>query len=153
MKANQDGDNTEAELTGLLTSLRETTADMDEAYAHGECLAVETCFLLLKKAQLESRLEVIPIQDMMVECYQKFEEFVDATLEAINSQNTNFHQVVVDDVKTVNPQLPLGEVWSLENFIEGVYVCLTHPSEAFEESWDASLMPLFLKARSPSMLA
>lgn len=59
----------------------------------------------------------------MVECYKKSEDFSDTTLEVMKYVNFVFLQVVFYSVKVVNPNIILGEVRSLQDFMEGAY-CL-----------------------------
>lgn len=61
---------------------------------------------------------------MAIERYKKSDELVDASLEVMKSEIVALVQVVVDNIKVVDPKFPLGEVRSLWDFMESVYVCL-----------------------------
>lgn len=50
------------EMDRHLTSLNETYVERDEAYTHCDRFVVEKEYLLVEKAPLESRQEVIPTQ-------------------------------------------------------------------------------------------
>lgn len=87
-----------------------------EASAHANHLVIEKSSLLVEKVQLESRLVVVPIKEIVVEHCEKFEDFVDASIKVMKIEISTFFELVVDDVKDIDPNFPLGKVHYLHDF-------------------------------------
>lgn len=55
---------------------------------------------------------------MVVKGYKKFEDFVDSTPDVMKFEIVAYVQVIVDNIKTNDPKFPLGEAWSLQDYME-----------------------------------
>lgn len=85
MKATRYNTSTEA-MACLLIYLREIVVERDEASGCRNRLLVVKYLLMTEKSKLVSRLGVSKVyargihsQEVVVECYKKFEDFVDAS--------------------------------------------------------------------------
>lgn len=81
-------------------------AERDEARAQWDLLVVEREKLLEDKIHHESMLKVNPIPEMVIKDYEKFENFVDFSLDTMKSEIEVYLKLLVNDARRLVLSFP-----------------------------------------------
>lgn len=74
-----------------------------------------------EKQQLKLKLKALPFPQSVVEEFRKSDEFVDCALEVKKGEVAAYLQVLIDEIREMDPKFLIWEVKSFHDFIENDY--------------------------------